>query len=289
MLLVRGGGDGGNGEEEEEEEEEVGEGKAKLETVEVGGKEFVPVAVKMCLTGDDADGREQLLTEIMVMTALRHPNILRLLGVVMMGETIAMVSEFVPAGDVSQRLTRASKGIEPFPWKDRLRIAVGSLEGLAAIHKEGFIHRDFKAANVLLTKTLVPKVADFGLAKACQDKTHVTTRVAGSFGYIDPEYFERGFLSSHCDTYAFGAFLLELITGSCAQSEASLESRRLLRDPGFTDYAKLFDKNLEGQWTKEQAKVVASIVQGSLQTDWASRPTTEELLEIWRENPVLAV
>ncbi|CAI5474667.1 unnamed protein product [Closterium sp. Yama58-4] len=110
-------------------------------------------------------------------------------------------------------------GAEPFPWKDRLRIARGSLEGLAAIHREGFIYRDFKAANVLLTKTLVPKVADFGLAKACQDRTHVTTRVAGSWGYMDPDYFERGILSTHCDTYAFGVFLLELLTGCSVLDE----------------------------------------------------------------------
>ncbi|CAI5504792.1 unnamed protein product, partial [Closterium sp. Naga37s-1] len=130
-------------------------------------------------------------TEIMMMTALHHPNVLRVLGMALMGRKLAMVSEFVPGGDVSQRLQKAAKGTEPFPWKERLRIARGSLEGLAAIHREGFIHRDFKAANVLLTKTLVPKVADFGLAKACQDKTHVTTRVAGSLGYMDPSYFER--------------------------------------------------------------------------------------------------
>ncbi|CAI5504791.1 unnamed protein product [Closterium sp. Naga37s-1] len=254
MLLLphggaRGGGYGegvGGGWDERDHEEEVRGGMGPginddLEVVQVGGKEFVPVAVKMCLT-DNAEGgaREQLLTEVMMMTAVHHwplpflsplphppsdgghdddsavhhPNILRLLGVAVMGQTLAMVSEFVPGGDVSQRLKKgtskpapltppahpsrsplsvqaARTDTEPFPWKERLRIARGSLEGLAAIHREGFIHRDFKSANVLLTKTLVPKVADFGLAKACQDKTHVTTRVAGSWGYMDPDYFER--------------------------------------------------------------------------------------------------
>ncbi|CAI5465871.1 unnamed protein product [Closterium sp. Yama58-4] len=102
-----------------------------------------------------------LQTEIMVMTALRHPNVLRLLGIGMWGHTISMVSEFVPGGDVSQRLGKAAKGIEPFPWKERLSIAVGSVAGLAAIHKEGFIHRDFKAANVLLTKVSGPLSLSF--------------------------------------------------------------------------------------------------------------------------------
>ncbi|CAI5992788.1 unnamed protein product [Closterium sp. NIES-64] len=196
----------GEGDEGEESEAEGGMGIEGLEVVEVGGMEFVPVAVKLCLTDDVESGaREQLLVsnghervthehlpEIMMMTALHHPNVLRVLGMTLMGRKLAMVSEFVPGGDVSQRLQKAAKGTEPFPWKERLRIARGSLEGLAAIHREGFIHRDFKAANVLLTKTLVPKVADFGLAKACQDKTHVTTRVAGLMGYMDPSYFERG-------------------------------------------------------------------------------------------------
>ncbi|CAI6012671.1 unnamed protein product [Closterium sp. NIES-65] len=169
LLLPQGGegdGDGGDGRggdregdgEDGEGGEGVEEGLEGLEVVEVDGKRFVAVAVKMCLTeGDVHGGREQLLTEIMVMTALRHPNVLRLLGIAMWGQTISMVSEFVPGGDVSQRLEKAAKGIEPFPWKDRLSIAVGSVAGLAAIHKEGFIHRDFKAANVLLTKDLVPK------------------------------------------------------------------------------------------------------------------------------------
>ncbi|CAI5465875.1 unnamed protein product [Closterium sp. Yama58-4] len=239
----------------------------------------------MCLTDDFESGaREQLLTEIMVMTALCHPNVLRLLGVAVMKQQIAMVSEFVPGGDVSQRIKNAAKGMEPFPWKDRLRIARGSLEGLAAIHREGFIHRDFKAANVLLTKTLVPKVADFGLAKTCQDRTHVTTRVAGSIGYMDPAYFERGFLTTHCDTYAFGIFLLELVSGRGVLDESFSGLRELLQDLTFREYDELIDRNLEGQWTEEQAEVLVGMMRDAIQSDWADRPTTEQMLVKWRDN-----
>ncbi|CAI5504341.1 unnamed protein product [Closterium sp. Naga37s-1] len=272
LLLPRIGGDGegdgggggdreGDGEdgEEEEGEEGVEEGLEGLEVVEVDGKRFVPVAVKMCLTeGDVHGGREQLLTEIMVMTALRHPNVLRLLGMAMWGQTISLVSEFVPGGDVSQRLEKATKGVEPFPWKDRLSIAVGSVAGLAAIHKEGFIHRDFKAANVLLTKDLVPKVADFGLAKTCQDRTHVTTRVAGSQGYIDPSYFETGILTEHCDTFAWGIFLLELLSGCCVNDRPFSHLQTLATDPDLSDYSQVVDRNLEGQWSEEEVRVVLS-------------------------------
>ncbi|CAI5959685.1 unnamed protein product [Closterium sp. NIES-65] len=205
-------------------------------------------------------------TEIMVMTALRHPNVLRLLGIAMWGQTISMVSEFVPGGDVSQRLEKAAKGIEPFPWKDRLSIAVGSVAGLAAIHKEGFIHRDFKAANVLLTKDLVPKVADFGLAKTCQDRTHVTTRVAGSQGYIDPSYFETGLLTEHCDTFAWGIFLLELLSGCCVNDRPFSQLQNLATDPNLSDYSQVVDKSLEGQWSEEEVRVVVFAISSQLES-----------------------
>ncbi|GJP75199.1 hypothetical protein CLOP_g5672 [Closterium sp. NIES-67] len=101
-----------------------------------------------------------------------------------------------------------------FPWRDRMRVAVGCAEALAAIHAHKFIHRDFKSANVLLREDLTPVVADFGVARTIEDwKTHVTTDVVGSAGYIDPVYFQNGQLSQKSDTYAFGIFLLELISG----------------------------------------------------------------------------
>ncbi|CAI5938982.1 unnamed protein product [Closterium sp. NIES-64] len=298
LLLPRGGdgeahgegeGDGEDGEDEEEVEEGFEETLEGLEVVEVDGKRFVPVAVKMCHIEEEENsgGREQLMTEIMVMTALRHPNVLRLLGMAVQGQTISMVSEFVPGGDVSQRLEKARSGEKPFPWKDRLRVAEGSLEGLAAIHEAGFIHRDFKSANVLLTKSLVPKVADFGLAKTCQDKTHVTTRVAGSMGYMDPSYFERGYLSAHCDTFAFGIFLLELMTGYPALDEGFQEPREKLTDPDFADYSEVVDKSLEGQWTEEQARFLVGVVRGAILTEWEDRLTLEQILDAWKTHLVL--
>ncbi|CAI5465872.1 unnamed protein product [Closterium sp. Yama58-4] len=283
MLLLPGGGGGGEEGEVEEGLEATLEG---LEVAEVDGKRFVPVAVKMCHIEEEEDtgGREQLMTEIMVMTALRHPNVLRLLGMSVMGRSFSMVSEFVPGGDVSQRLEKARDGEKPFPWKERLRVAEGSLEGLAAIQRAGFIHRDFKSANVLLTKTLMPKVADFGLAKSSGDKTHVTTRVAGSFGYMDPAYFERGYLSAHCDTYAFGIFLLELLTGYPVLDDGFQEPRERLSDPDFADYSEVVDKSLEGQWTEEQARFLVGVVRGAILTEWEDRLTLAQILDAWRNN-----
>ncbi|CAI5469580.1 unnamed protein product [Closterium sp. Yama58-4] len=274
-------GEGAEGEEGGEGEEGVRRGGgmgglAGFEVVEIGGRRFVPVAVKICRTEDNENlAREQLLTEVMVMTALRHPNVLRLLGVAMMGQAIAIVSEFLPGGDVTQRLERAARGVVPFPWKDRLSIAVGSVAGLAAIHKEGFIHRDFKAANVLLTKDLVPKVADFGLAKTCQDRTHVTTRVAGSKGYIDPSYFETGILTAACDVFAFGVFLLELLSGHQVHERCFPDlAERATGDPD-----QVVDASLEGQWERQQAEGVLSVIRDTLTFDFASRPSTEQLLK----------
>ncbi|CAI5469594.1 unnamed protein product [Closterium sp. Yama58-4] len=192
-------GDGGGG--DDRNEEEVEGGMDGLEVVEAGGREFVPVAVKMCLTDDDESGaREQLLM---------------------------------------------SYGHE---------------------------------------RTLVPKVADFGLAKTCQDRTHVTTRVAGSIGYMDPAYFERGFLTTHCDTYAFGIFLLELVAGRGVLDESFSGLRELLQDLAFREYDELIDRNLEGQWTEEQAEVLVGMMRDAIQSDWADRPTTEQLLVKWRNN-----
>ncbi|GJP52278.1 hypothetical protein CLOM_g11407 [Closterium sp. NIES-68] len=247
-----------------------------------GGEQLVAVAVKMCTSGIKDSGREQLMTEVMVMTAVQHPYILRLLGVATLGETLAMVSEFVPNGDVDLLLERVRNRTDSFDWAARMRIAEQVGEALAFIHSKGYIHRDFKAANVLLDQGMVPKVADFGMARLIDDwKTHVTTRVGGSQGYIDPNYLSTGFLTNHCDTYAFGIFLLELLSGECAE-ESGFKAIRVAAEERLIPLEKLervvMDKTIAGQWSEEHVRSVLKVFRLAVCTDWSDRPKMEQLV-----------
>ncbi|KAK6123330.1 hypothetical protein DH2020_042925 [Rehmannia glutinosa] len=102
-------------------------------------------------------------------------------------------------------------------WNARLRIAIGSARGLAYLHHDcspKIIHRDIKSSNILLDENLEPHVSDFGLAKLLVDEeAHVTTVVAGTFGYLAPEYLQSGRATEKSDVYSFGVLLLELVTG----------------------------------------------------------------------------
>ncbi|CAI5470456.1 unnamed protein product [Closterium sp. Yama58-4] len=266
-TVYKGGGSGGGG--------DGGEGGE-------GGEVLVPVAVKMCTSGIKDSGREQLMTEVMVMTAVQHPYILRLLGVATLGETLAMVSEFVPHGDVDLLLERVRNRTDSFDWTARMVLAEQVGEALVFIHSKGYIHRDFKAANVLLGEGMVPKVADFGMARLIDDwKTHVTTRVGGSQGYIDPNYLSTGFLTNHCDTYAFGIFLLELISGECAE-EDGFKPIRVAAEERLIPLEKLkrvvMDKTIDGQWSEEHVRSVLKLFRLAVCTDWANRPKMEQLV-----------
>ncbi|KAK7255384.1 hypothetical protein RIF29_28793 [Crotalaria pallida] len=112
---------------------------------------------------------------------------------------------------------RKGKNGSTMNWSTRMKIAIGSAKGLAYLHEDchpKIIHRDIKAANILLDDSFEAKVADFGLAKFWSDAdTHVSTRVMGTFGYMAPEYAASGKLTEKSDVYSFGIVLLELITG----------------------------------------------------------------------------
>ncbi|CAI5477726.1 unnamed protein product [Closterium sp. Yama58-4] len=240
----------------------------------------IPVAVKMC-AAKVLSAREQLMTEMMVMGKLRHPNILRLLGACISDDSMAMIYEFIPCGDVHELLEDARAGKEEFKFADRMKVAMGCAEALAFIHGQEYVHRDFKAPNVLLAEGLSPRVADFGLARIVENwKDHVTTRVMGSRGYIDPEYFESGYLNEHCDTFAFGIFLIELATGHSVLEPTfeQVVNGAVRSDP--VDLGAVMDPRLQGQWTEEQAKALLGVAKVCVTTDWDNRPTMDNVVEM---------
>ncbi|KAH9608000.1 hypothetical protein KSS87_017628 [Heliosperma pusillum] len=175
------------------------------------GKE---VAVKSLKAGS-GQGEREFQAEVEIISRVHHRHLVSLVGYCITGSHRLLVYEFVPNSTLEFHLH--GKGRPTMDWPTRLKIALGSAKGLAYLHEDchpKIIHRDIKAANILLTEKFEAMVADFGLAKFTSDaNTHVSTRVMGTFGYLAPEYAASGKLTDKSDVFSFGVMLLELITG----------------------------------------------------------------------------
>ncbi|XP_050128636.1 proline-rich receptor-like protein kinase PERK1 [Malus sylvestris] len=175
------------------------------------GKE---VAVKQLKAGS-GQGEREFQAEVEIISRVHHRHLVSLVGYCMTGSERLLVYEFVPNNTMEFHLH--GKGRPTMDWSTRLKIALGSAKGIAYLHEDchpKIIHRDIKAANILLDFKFEAKVADFGLAKFSSDvNTHISTRVMGTFGYLAPEYASSGKLTDKSDVYSFGVMLLELITG----------------------------------------------------------------------------
>jgi Leucine-rich repeat (LRR) protein len=174
------------------------------------------VAVKK-LSEAKTQGHREFMAEMETLGKVKHQNLVALLGYCSMGEEKLLVYEYMVNGSLDLWLRNRTGGLEILDWNKRYKIATGAAKGLAFLH-HGFIphiiHRDVKASNILLNEDFEPKVADFGLARlisACE--THITTDIAGTFGYIPPEYGQSGRSTTRGDVYSFGVILLELVTG----------------------------------------------------------------------------
>ncbi|OWM66036.1 hypothetical protein CDL15_Pgr015462 [Punica granatum] len=175
------------------------------------GKE---IAVKQLKVGS-GQGEREFQAEVEIISRVHHKHLVSLVGYCIAGSQRMLVYEFVPNNTLEFHLH--GRGRPTMDWPTRLKIALGSAKGLAYLHEDchpKIIHRDIKAANILLDFKFEAKVADFGLAKFTSDtNTHVSTRVMGTFGYLAPEYASSGKLTEKSDVFSFGIMLLELITG----------------------------------------------------------------------------
>nr|GEY14948.1 putative receptor-like protein kinase At4g00960 [Tanacetum cinerariifolium] len=181
--------------------------KGKLENGE-------DIAVKK-LSHTSNQGKREFVNEAKLLARVQHRNVVSLLGYCVSPEKL-LVYEYV-ANESLDKLLFKSPMCNVLDWTRRYDIIVGVAKGLLYLHEDAhdcIIHRDIKASNILLDDKWVPKIADFGMAKLYPEgQTHVNTRIAGTNGYMAPEYVMHGNLSVKADVYSFGVVVLELISG----------------------------------------------------------------------------
>ncbi|KAK2426702.1 Proline-rich receptor-like protein kinase perk4 [Trifolium repens] len=249
------------------------------------GKE---IAVKSLKSGS-GQGEREFQAEIDIISRVHHRHLVSLVGYCISGGQRMLVYEFIPNNTMEYHLH--GKGRPTMDWPTRMRIAIGSAKGLAYLHEDchpRIIHRDIKAANVLIDDSFEAKVADFGLAKLTTDNnTHVSTRVMGTFGYLAPEYASSGKLTEKSDVFSFGVMLLELVTGkrpvdaSITMDDSLVDWARPLLTRGLEEdgnFGELVDPFLEGNYNPQELARMAACAAASIRHSAKKRPKMSQIV-----------
>ncbi|KAK8598040.1 hypothetical protein V6N13_095432 [Hibiscus sabdariffa] len=247
----------------------------------------LPVAVKVHDGDNSYQGHREWLAEVIFLGQLSHPNLVKLIGYCCEDDHRVLIYEYMARGSVENNLF--SRVLLPLPWSTRMKIALGAAKGLAFLHEadKPVIYRDFKTSNILLDLDYNAKLSDFGLAKDGPegDKSHVSTRIMGTYGYAAPEYIMTGHLSPRSDVYSFGVVLLELLTG-----RKSLDKSRPAREQNLTDWAlpllkekkkldSIVDPRLQGDFPMKAFQKAAMLAYHCLNRNPKARPLMRDIVD----------
>ncbi|KAL0916684.1 hypothetical protein M5K25_014213 [Dendrobium thyrsiflorum] len=242
------------------------------------------IAVKrLTRAANDEQKEKEFLTELGTVGHVRHPNITPLLGCCI-DQDLHLIFEFSSHGSVSSNLHCTNS--PPMEWKLRYKIAVGTARGLHYLHKgcqRRIIHRDIKTSNVLLSDSFEPQISDFGLAKWLPTEWNhrSVAPIEGTFGCLAPEYFTHGIVDEKTDVFAFGVFILEMISGR-KPVDGSHKSLLSWAKPYLNDgkLEMLVDSRLGEDYDINQLKRLTFIASLCIRANATWRPSMTEVLDL---------
>ncbi|KAJ9560797.1 LOW QUALITY PROTEIN: hypothetical protein OSB04_005957 [Centaurea solstitialis] len=255
------------------------------------------IAVKQ-LSSKSRQGNREFLNELGMVSALQHPHLVKLHGCCIEGNQLLLVYEYMENNSLARALFGPTEWQLELDWPTRYRICIDIARGMSFLHEESrfkIVHRDIKVSNVLLDKNLNAKISDFGLAKLDEeDNTHIITRIAGTYGYMAPEYAMRGYLTDKADVYSYGIVLLEIVSGMVNTVDRSKQNHFILLDQAISlknggDLMELVDPRLGSDYDIQEMKVVINLALLCTTDSPTDRPTMSEVVSMLEGRAVTRV